>query len=287
MNSQPEQGFIYCAQCGTYNPKDAQRCQQCGLMLAGIEIATTEDKPKPKKGRRLKPGEIYFPDQDSILPGRPLWIAAYAALLATTGIIFVAAIGLRILSGTLLETYTSYVYVTIILIIGIASIFAAVELWQLKQRGRRFTVVLQIIWIIAIIIILFSAHNTLRTTTTRALFRDGVVEGVVFHTLSTLVILIFVHFFTVPLFPVGGHEPPSSARAVAETWRIFILMYGIIGVMILSVGGFAATTAFVLEPSLILPSNSPLSVLSNFTRGGLVISIPMNGLVMLGLLSEQ
>jgi hypothetical protein len=286
MDSQPIEGFIYCSQCGTYNPKDTAQCQQCGFMLTGIEIGISEDKPKPQKWRRLKPGEVYFPDQDSILPGRPLWIATYAASMATAGAICIATIGLRILGGTLLETYTNYVFVTIILAISVVSIFAAVELWQLKRRGRQLTIVLQLLWITAIIIILFSAYRTLPTTTTRTLFLEGVLEGVAFHAISTLVVLIFIHLFSVSLFS-EGRAPRGSALEITETWRTIVLIYGIIGVMILSVSAFVATTAFVLEPSLILPSNSPLSIFSNFVRGGLLMTIPANALVMLGLLAEQ
>jgi hypothetical protein len=256
-------------------------------MLVFEDIPAIEgEKPKTKKPRRLKPGEIYFPDQDSFLPGRPLWITLYATLLAIVGIVTIVGLGLRTIGGTLLETYGSYVPVVGIAIISCVGIFAGVELWQLKSRGRLLTMGLQIVWMVGVPILFIIAYSGLFTTTHRSLFIQGTVKGVGYHLLFTLVILVFLYLLTLSFFPMRG-APRASALESEMNQRTFILMYGIFGVLILSVTTIAALLAFFLEPSLLVATASQLQDLSSFVKGGLILSVPVNAVVLFGLVKEQ
>jgi hypothetical protein len=109
-----------------------------------------------------EPRNIYRPPQRSdILPGRPIWISAYAIMLAMAGMVMLGGLAYRTFTGVIGETYENLGVVCAIILVALGAIFTALQLWWLTKRGLQLIIITQAVWILGAITSWFWAYSNL------------------------------------------------------------------------------------------------------------------------------
>lgn len=282
---------VVCEQCKISNPVDRKTCMNCGATLVAPKTAVAEksaSKPQPVPSQPTSTvarpegtPKVYYPTtQDDIIPGRPPWVSAYALLLGGSSAIVITGLVMRLLSGSLGDIYGSYVVVAGIIVICLGAITTSLELWRLHERGRKLTMGVQIIWMIATAFILVLIYNELPTTSDQKGFLDGAGLGLVLLFVPGVLVIGLAQIFIPVLRPSGSRR----ARRQVNPW-LSLAGYLIVA----SVGMFIAMITFFVEPALISLAYSYtwIWLFSIFVRACLILSIPINALILFGLVYER
>jgi hypothetical protein len=284
---------VVCEQCRIRNPAGRKTCVNCGALLPKVDRVVSGEvawKPKP-----IKP--VPIPDDPAsrdyrlykeygILPGRPIWIAGYALLLALGAILLIVAVSVRVLTGSLMETYSSFLPVVGFVVLAIVAMTAAVGLWKMENRGRILLLVLQIIWLVAATLIVYGTFNAFPWTMRSEFFGRLTLDEATVTAAASLAALILI--------------PTLFGLYLLRYWSFTWLMMGGLGTVIsgllllvvvvaVAIGGlwmFIAAPIVLFDPSLFTRINPDTSV-PGLLRLGFVVSIPINLLAIIGLVIER
>jgi hypothetical protein len=285
---------IVCEQCKISNPVDRKTCVNCG---AGLHVVK-EVVSKPASPKRKPLLATPVPDDPArrdymlyqkygILPGRPAWIGGYALLLGLGAILLMSAAAVRIVRGSITETYGSFVPLIGMAAAGIVAMIAAVGLWKMQNRGRLLTLILQIIWIVTAAVVVYGTFSTFPSNMRREFFGRLTLTQTTITTVASVAAVILVpalfglyllgYWSFKWLFALGGLTVVISSLLLLVI-GIALIVGGIWMIIAVPIILFEPTLFSLVDPDIPLPG---------LLRLGLVISIPINLLVAIGLVIER
>ena len=284
----PESATI-CTNCHISNPAGSKKCVKCGEPLAIVEQPRIKEPwSRPRKlSTNPAPARVYYPypqpPPEGILPGRPPWIVIYALFLGVTAAACLGAIGFRILSGTTGTIYSNFLVAILIVAGSTAALPASSALWQMRQSGLRLTLFVQVVWIMVAVILVYHTFVRLPTNwrnkffdlpTSQTLQSAGIIA-------LAILLILFAPIWMPAIFGVirvrGGYSDRFAGIFVVVLGAAFIC-----GFLLM----FIAVPIMIFDPAL-FEKIDPQSPVPGLLRLGFTASIPINLLVVGGLLLER